>query len=166
MIHHNHQDIHSGSGEIFRALVGIKTAGFRRRALALQLNGGWQSGTTGSSLIKPLVAIGEPIASVNSGRSAAISEVRRLSTNQQRRATGPAGEPVPQRGRQPRAPASRICQRRLVGGNDPLLLGHHIGYLLSGYLPRALISATARFAHWPTAATPGSTRDRSLSASA
>src|SRR6185436_13590076 len=56
-------------GDFSGALVDIKTAEFpASRAATLQIGGGYQAGTTGSSLIKPQLAGGERFANVSSAR--------------------------------------------------------------------------------------------------
>lgn len=124
-------------GDFSGALVDIKTQEFpAARTLSLQLGGGYQAGSTGANLIMPQLAGGERIANVNDARAlppllSSIGNFQGLSltpgdksllVSQFRNAWTPRSG-----NRTPNMSASLS-----LGGNDPLLLGHRLGYLFSG----------------------------------
>ncbi|HKR09938.1 MAG TPA: TonB-dependent receptor [Gemmatimonadaceae bacterium] len=124
-------------GDFSGALVDIKTQEFpANRSLSLQFGGGYQAGTTGTSVIKPQLAGGEHIANVNDVRAlptllASIGNFQGLTltpgdksllVSQFRNAWTPGnGNGTP-----------NMSASLSLGGNDPLLLGHRLGYLFSG----------------------------------
>jgi outer membrane receptor protein involved in Fe transport len=124
-------------GDFSGALVDIKTQEYpASRSLALQLGGGYQRGATGVNIIKPLSAGGEGIANVNSAR--ALPELVQSIGNFQGLNLTPADKSLlvsqfrnawtPTTGNG----APNMSASASIGGNDPLLLGHRVGYLFSG----------------------------------
>ncbi|HVZ48902.1 MAG TPA: TonB-dependent receptor [Gemmatimonadaceae bacterium] len=124
-------------GDFSGALVDIKTREFpTRRAFSLQLNSGYAGGATGASLWSAQTVGGEQFAMAGSRRDLpkALREVgnfqglnlsqadKNLLISQFRDAWTPGTTTAP-----PIAAASLS-----LGGNDPVLFGHRLGYLLSG----------------------------------
>ncbi|HEV7389524.1 MAG TPA: TonB-dependent receptor [Gemmatimonadaceae bacterium] len=124
-------------GDFSGALVDIKTAEFpASRSFMLQLNGGYTSGATGSSVPKPLVAGGERIASVNSERDLPVL-VKSVGNMQGFNLTPGDKSLLVSQFRNAWTPrtgtgAPNMSASASLGGNDPLLLGHRLGYLFSG----------------------------------
>ena len=124
-------------GDFSGALVDIKTQEFpASRSLSLQLGGGYQAGATGANMIKPQLAGGERVADVGSARAlpslvASIGNFQAINltpgdksllVSQFRNAWTPrTGNGTP-----------NMSASASIGGNDPLLLGHRLGYLFSG----------------------------------
>jgi len=124
-------------GDFSGALVDIKTQEFpASRSVSLQLGSGYQSGTTGSNVIKPLMAGGERIANVSSARDlptlvASVGNMQNINLTPGDKTLlvsqfRDAWTPTPGTG------APNMSASASIGGNDPLLLGHRLGYLFSG----------------------------------
>ena len=138
-VDHDHQDIHAGSAGRFlrrsRRHQDARVSGPPH--VSLQLGGGYAAGTTGSSIIAGQKAGGESLGMVNartrpSVAHAVASAISRGSTSIRATRTcwSASSETRGLRGAERRR---RTCRRRSsVGGNDPMLFGHRIGYLLSG----------------------------------
>jgi len=124
-------------GDFSGALVDIRTREFpARRQLSAQFAGGYASGATGTDIIAAKSAGGEGIGSVNSSRALpslvrSVGNFQGLNLNQGdkdllvsqfRNAWTPTTATV----------APNISASASLGGNDPLLFGHRLGYLLSG----------------------------------
>jgi len=124
-------------GDFSGALVDIKTAEYpASRSFLLQLNGGYTSGATGASLPKPLIAGGERIANVNSARDLPLL-VKSVGNMQGINLTPGDKSLLVSQFRDAWSPqtgtgAPNMSASASVGGNDPLLLGHRLGYLFSG----------------------------------
>lgn len=124
-------------GDFSGALVDIKTLEFpASRKLSLQLGGGYEAGATGSSLIQAQMAGGESFANVNHARD--LPPLVRSVGNMQSINLTPGDKSLlvsqfrdtwtPRTG----TAAPNMSASASIGGNDPLLLGHRIGYLFSG----------------------------------
>ena len=124
-------------GDFSGALVDIKTLEFpASRKLSLQLGGGYEAGATGSSLIQAQMAGGERIANVNHSRD--LPALVRSVGNMQNINLTPGDKTLlvsqfrdswtPRTG----TGAPNMSASASIGGNDPLLLGHELGYLFSG----------------------------------
>lgn len=128
-------------GDFSGALVNIRTREFPAfRSGSFQVGGGYQPGTTGTDIIVPRLAGGEAIGIV-ANRRALPSLLRSLGNlqninltpgdksvlvSQFRDSWTPiAGKPVPS-----------LSTSGSLGGNDPLLFGHRLGYLLSATFSR------------------------------
>jgi len=124
-------------GDFSGALVDIKTREFpARRTWSLQLGGGYDAGTTGASIIAGRMTGGERLGMVNGERDLpslvrSLGNFQGINLNQGdkdllvsrfRNAWTPESGTAP-----PIASASMS-----IGGNDPLLFSHRIGYLFSG----------------------------------
>lgn len=124
-------------GDFSGAMVDIKTKEFpAKRTGTIQLGSGYASGATGSSLFAAKGVGGEAFATVNHGRDmppilASIKDFAHLSLTRAdnnllassfRNAWSPkAGTGAP-----------LLNGSASFGGNDPILFGHRIGYLISG----------------------------------
>jgi outer membrane receptor protein involved in Fe transport len=124
-------------GDFSGALVDIKTQEFpASRVLSLQLGGGYESGATGANVLAPQTAGGEHIASVGSAR--ALPALVKSVGNFQGINLNPGDKSLlvsefrnawtPRTG----TGAPNMSASASIGGNDPLLLGHRVGYLFSG----------------------------------
>jgi outer membrane receptor protein involved in Fe transport len=124
-------------GDFSGALVDIRTKEFpTRRTVAFQLNSGYAGGATGSRVLSPASVGGEKFAMADSKRQLPLlfqqvgnfqglnlsQADKNLLIGQFRNAWMPGTTTAP-----PIASASFS-----VGGNDPLLFGHQLGYLVSG----------------------------------
>ncbi|MEA3246627.1 MAG: TonB-dependent receptor [Gemmatimonadota bacterium] len=124
-------------GDFSGALVDIKTREFpTSRSYSIQVNSGYAAGATGSRLLSPASVGGENFAMAGSRRDLprmldAVGNFQGLNLSQAdknllisqfRNAWAPGTATAP-----PITSASVS-----VGGNDPLLFGHRIGYLASG----------------------------------
>lgn len=124
-------------GDFSGALVDIKTLEFpASRKLSLQLGGGYEAGATGASLIQAQMAGGERIGSVNSSRDLP-SLVRSVGNMQSINLTPGDKSLLVSQFRDSWTPrtgtgAPNMSASASIGGNDPLLLGHTLGYLFSG----------------------------------
>lgn len=124
-------------GDFSGALVDIKTLEFpASRKLSLQLGSGYEAGATGSNVIGPQMAGGERVASVNGARD--LPTLLRSVGNFQGINLTPGDKTLlvsqfrnswtPRTG----TAAPNMSASASIGGNDPLLLGHQLGYLFSG----------------------------------
>jgi outer membrane receptor protein involved in Fe transport len=124
-------------GDFSGALVDIKTLEFpTSRKLSLQLGSGYEAGATGASLIQAQMAGGERIANVNHSRD--LPALVRSVGNMQSINLTPGDKSLlvgqfrdtwtPRTG----TGAPNMSASASIGGNDPLLLGHSLGYLFSG----------------------------------
>jgi outer membrane receptor protein involved in Fe transport len=124
-------------GDFSGALVDIKTLEFpAERKASLQLGGGYEAGATGNTLIEAQMAGGERIASVGSARDLPLL-VRSVGNMQSINLTPGDKTLLVSQFRNSWTPrigtgAPNMSASASVGGNDPLLLGHSLGYLLSG----------------------------------
>ncbi len=124
-------------GDFSGALVNIKTREFpAHRTGSFQIGGGYESGATGSSVIAPLSVGGERLGTVNSERGLpslvrSVGNFQAINLNQGdknllvgqfRNAWIPGNSTA----------TPNISSSASFGGNDPLLFGHRLGYLLSG----------------------------------
>ncbi len=123
-------------GDFSGALVDIRTKEFpARRSATLQLGGGYAAGATGSNMPFAIGVGGEGFAMVNSGRQlpsivAGIKDFQHISLTQSdmnllvgsfRNVWTPSvGAATPQ-----------MNGSVSFGGNDPVLFGHRLGYLIS-----------------------------------
>ncbi|MEO8624695.1 MAG: carboxypeptidase regulatory-like domain-containing protein, partial [bacterium] len=124
-------------GDFSGALIDIKTKEFpASRSGAIQIGSGYANGATGSSVLSASTVGGESFANVNSGRDLPslvrnVGSLTNVTLNQGdvnllvgsfRNAWTPkatTGAPL-------------LNGSASFGGNDPLLLGHRVGYLFSG----------------------------------
>jgi TonB-dependent receptor len=124
-------------GDFSGALVDIKTREFpTRRNLTFQLGGGYVSGATGANLIAGQMVGGERFGTVNHDRDlpsliGSLGNFQDFNLNQgdKNLLVGQfrnAWTPTSSTG------APNTSASASFGGNDPLLFGHRIGYLLSG----------------------------------
>jgi outer membrane receptor protein involved in Fe transport len=124
-------------GDFSGALVDIKTREFpARRTLALQLGGGYESGTTGVNILSGRMTGGERVGMVNSERD--LPSLIRSLGNFQGINLNPGDKALivsrfrnawtPETGTAPPVAAASLS----FGGNDPLLFSHRVGYLFSG----------------------------------
>jgi TonB-dependent receptor len=124
-------------GDFSGALVDIKTREFpAHRTWSLQLGGGYESGTTGASILTGRMTGGERFGMVNSGRDLP-SLVRSLGNFQGYNLNQGDKNLLVSQFRNAWTPengtASPIASTSLsFGGNDPLFFSHRIGYLFSG----------------------------------
>ncbi|MDP9205131.1 MAG: TonB-dependent receptor [Gemmatimonadota bacterium] len=124
-------------GDFSGALVDIKTLEFpASRKLSLQLGSGYEAGATGSSLIRAQTAGGERIANVNNSRELPAL-VRSVGNMQSINLTPGDKSLLVSQFRDTWTPgtgtgAPNMSASASIGGNDPLLLGHSLGYLFSG----------------------------------
>jgi outer membrane receptor protein involved in Fe transport len=124
-------------GDFSGALVDIKTLEFpASRKLSLQLGGGYEAGATGASLIQAQMAGGERIGNVSHARDLP-SLVRSVGNMQSINLTPGDKSLLVSQFRDSWTPhsgtgAPNMSASASIGGNDPLLLGHTLGYLLSG----------------------------------
>ena len=124
-------------GDFSGALVDIKTREFPvRRTWSLQLGGGYESGTTGASILAGRTTGGERLGMVNTGRDLP-SLVRSLGNFQGINLNQGDKDLIVSRFRNAWTPESGtappIASASLsFGGNDPILFSHRIGYLFSG----------------------------------
>jgi outer membrane receptor protein involved in Fe transport len=125
------------SGDFSGASVDIRTKEFpANRSASLQIGSGYASGATGAQILSATSAGGESFASVNSQRDLP-SLLRRLGNLQSVNLTqGDVNLLVgslrnswtPSQGHG----APLLNGSASFGGNDPVLFGHPLGYLLSG----------------------------------
>jgi len=124
-------------GDFSGAMVDIKTREFpARRTWSAQLTSGYSAGATGAALAGARGTGGENFGMVNGGRDLpallrGVGNFQGLTLNQGDHnllvgSLRNAWSPVSLNGPAP------IGGAFSVGGNDPLLFGHRIGYLLSG----------------------------------
>jgi outer membrane receptor protein involved in Fe transport len=124
-------------GDFSGALVDIKTLEFpASRKLSLQLGSGYEAGATGNSLIQGQMAGGERIANVNHSRDLPTL-VRSVGNMQSINLTPGDKSLLVSQFRNTWTPgtgtgAPNMSASASIGGNDPLLLGHQLGYLFSG----------------------------------
>jgi outer membrane receptor protein involved in Fe transport len=124
-------------GDFSGALVDIKTLEFpAERKMSLQLGGGYEAGATGASLIQAQMAGGERIGNVNSSRDLPAL-VRSVGNMQSINLTPGDKSLLVSQFRDSWTPrtgtgAPNMSGSASIGGNDPLLLGHSLGYLFSG----------------------------------
>lgn len=124
-------------GDFSGALVDIKTLEFpAARKLSLQLGGGYEAGATGASLIQAQMAGGERVANVNHSRDLPLL-VRSVGNMQSINLTPGDKSLLVSQFRDTWTPgtgtgAPNMSASASIGGNDPLLLGHQVGYLFSG----------------------------------
>jgi outer membrane receptor protein involved in Fe transport len=124
-------------GDFAGAQVDIRTREFpARRTLTVQLNEGFASGATGARLIAGRAVGGEPLAmasgkrelpdlvrSVGNFQSVTLNQGdKNLLISQFRNAWTPANTSA----------APKTAAGVSFGGDDPILFGHHLGYLFSG----------------------------------
>jgi len=125
------------SGDFSGALVDIKTREFpARRQLAFQLGGGYESGATGSDIIAARAAGGEGIGNVSHDRDLP-SLVRSVGNFQGLNLNQGDKDLLVSRFRDAWTPTTETARPNMsasgsFGGNDPLLFGHRVGYLVSG----------------------------------
>jgi len=124
-------------GDFSGALVDIKTLEFpASRKLSLQLGGGYEAGATGASMLQAQMAGGERIANVNHARDLPAL-VRSVGNMQSINLTPGDKSLLVSQFRDSWTPrtgtgAPNMNASASIGGNDPLLLGHSLGYLFSG----------------------------------
>lgn len=124
-------------GDFSGAQVDIKTKEFpARRTGTLQFGSGYASGATGSSLYGATSVGGEAFAMVNHGRDLPAA-LRSIPSFQQINLTQGDMNLLVGSFRNAWTPRSGTGAPLLngsasFGGNDPLLFGHRIGYLISG----------------------------------
>jgi outer membrane receptor protein involved in Fe transport len=124
-------------GDFSGALVDIKTLEFpASRKMSLQLGGGYEAGATGASLIQAQMAGGERIGNVSSARDLPAL-VRSVGNMQSINLTPGDKSLLVSQFRDSWTPrtgtgAPNMSGSASIGGNDPLLLGHSLGYLFSG----------------------------------
>jgi outer membrane receptor protein involved in Fe transport len=124
-------------GDFSGALVNIKTREFpAQRTLALQLTGGYVPSATGTSLIEGKMVGGERFAMVNHARdlpaglsSAGNFQHRNLTQADKNNLIASLRDAWVPSTAQALPNGSAALS---FGGNDPLLFGHRLGYLLSG----------------------------------
>ena len=124
-------------GDFSGALVDIRTREFpARRQLSAQFGGGYASGATGAEIIAARSAGGERLGVVSSARDLpslvrSVGNLQGLTLNQGdknllisqfRDAWTPTTTTA----------APNMSASASLGGNDPLLFGHRLGYLVSG----------------------------------
>lgn len=125
-------------GDFSGALVDIKTREFpARRSGTLSLGSGYESGATGSSLLAAGTTGGEALAMVNGGR--ALPGLVRYAGNLTMNLSQGDKNLLINQFRNSWTPSTKNGAPLLngsasFGGNDPLLFGHRIGYLISGTL--------------------------------
>jgi outer membrane receptor protein involved in Fe transport len=124
-------------GDFSGATVNIRTKEFpAARSTSLQVGSGYSSGATGEQVFSATSAGGESFAMVNGGRDLP-SLLRRLGNLQQVNLTQGdknllvgslrnSWTPTSGRG------APLLNGSASIGGNDPVLFGHQLGYLFSG----------------------------------
>jgi outer membrane receptor protein involved in Fe transport len=124
-------------GDFSGALVDIKTREFpAHRTWSLQLGGGYESGTTGASIIAGRMTGGERLGMVNSGRDLpslvrSLGNFQGINLNQGDKdllVSRFRNAWTPETGTAPPVASASLS----FGGNDPLLFSHRIGYLFSG----------------------------------
>jgi outer membrane receptor protein involved in Fe transport len=124
-------------GDFSGALIDIRTKEFpARRSWSANIGSGYEQGATGSSILRAGAAGGENFGTVGTARAlpSLLRQVgnfqnynlsqgdKNLLINQFRNSWTPAA-----------ATGSPLINGSLsVGGNDPILLGHRLGYLFSG----------------------------------
>ena len=124
-------------GDFSGGLVNIRTREFpARRNMSLQVGGGYASGSTGSSVIVGQRVGGEKFGAVSDGRD--LPSLIRYVGNFQGLTLNPGDKSLlvsqfrnawtPGTG----TAAPNMSASASVGGNDPLLFGHRLGYLVSG----------------------------------
>jgi len=124
-------------GDFSGGLVNIRTREFpARRNMSLQVGGGYASGATGSSVIVGQRVGGEKFGAVNDGRD--LPSLIRYVGNFQGLTLNPGDKGLlvsqfrnawtPGTGKA----APNMSASASVGGNDPILFGHRLGYLVSG----------------------------------
>ena len=124
-------------GDFSGGLVNIRTREFpARRNVSLQVGGGYASGATGSNIIVGQRVGGEKFGAVNDGRD--LPSLVRYVGNFQGLTLNPGDKGLlvsqfrnawtPGTGKA----APNMSASASVGGNDPILFGHRLGYLLSG----------------------------------
>ncbi len=124
-------------GDFSGGLVNIRTKEFpARRNMSVQVGGGYASGATGSNIIVGQRVGGERLGVVNDGRDLpslvrSVGNFQGLSLNpgdksllvgQFRNAWTPGTGTA----------APNMSASASFGGNDPILFGHRLGYLVSG----------------------------------
>lgn len=124
-------------GDFSGGLVNIRTREFpARRNMSVQLGGGYAAGATGSSIIVGQRAGGEQFGAVNSSRD--LPSLVRYVGNFQGLTLNPGDKSLlVQQFRNAWTPttgtaAPNMSASASVGGNDPVLFGHRLGYLVSG----------------------------------
>lgn len=130
------------SGDFSGALVDIRTREFpATRSAALQLGSGYAYGATGANLLSARSVGGEGIAMVNHGRDLP-SVIKNLGNFQGVNLQQSEVNSLVSSFRNAWTPTTRTGAplgnaQASFGGNDPLLFGHRIGYLLSGSFSQA-----------------------------
>ena len=124
-------------GDFSGALVNIKTREFpAHRNWSFQLGGGYEAGATGASIIAPRTAGGERLGMVSNIRELpslvrSVGNFQGLTLNQgdknlligQFRDAWTPGTSTA---------TPNVSAAASFGGNEPLLFGHRLGYLVSG----------------------------------
>jgi outer membrane receptor protein involved in Fe transport len=124
-------------GDFSGALVNIRTREFpARRAWSMVVNSGYAGGATGSRLPSGLTTGGEQFAMVRSARDLPLI-VRQVGNFQGLNLTQSDKNLLISQFRDAWTPktvtAAPLASGSVsLGGNDPLLFGHQLGYLLSG----------------------------------
>jgi outer membrane receptor protein involved in Fe transport len=124
-------------GDFSGAMVDIKTKEFpARRSISMQLGSGYSTGATGARVPFALGVGGERFAMVNSDRAipplvASIKNFQQITLSQGDMnmlvsSFRNAWTPIRSTG----APLANGSMS--IGGNDPILFGHRVGYLVSG----------------------------------
>jgi outer membrane receptor protein involved in Fe transport len=152
-------------GDFSGALVNIKTREFpAHRDWSLQLGGGYEAGATGASIIAPGTAGGERLGMVSSSRS--LPSLVRSVGNFQGLTLNPGDKTLLiSQFRDSWTPGTSTASPNMYaaasfGGNEPLLFGHRVGYLMSGSF-----SSSTDYRNGDTRAladrgnTPGETRE-------
>jgi len=124
-------------GDFSGALVNIKTREFpAHREWSFQLGGGYESGATGTSIITPRAVGGERLGMVSTARD--LPSLVRSVGNFQGLALNPGDKNLLiGQFRDAWTPGSSTADPNVsasasLGGNEPLLFGHQLGYLISG----------------------------------
>ncbi len=124
-------------GDFSGALINIKTREFpAHRNWSFQLGSGYESGATGVSTIAPASAGGERLGMVSSTR--ALPSLVRSVSNFQGLTLNPGDKTLLiSQFRNSWTPGTstaipNVSAAASFGGNEPLLFGHRLGYLLSG----------------------------------
>ncbi|HUQ47090.1 MAG TPA: TonB-dependent receptor [Gemmatimonadaceae bacterium] len=124
-------------GDFSGALVNIRTREFpAHRNWSFQLGGGYKSGATGARIIAPSTAGGEALGMVSTTR--ALPSLVRSVGNFQGLTLNPGDKTLLiSQFRDSWTPGTSTATPNMsaaasFGGNEPLLFGHRVGYLMSG----------------------------------